>query len=156
MAAGQQYNKHLNYDQSFVKTPAVYNANLDEWVMLSANIVKTEGGLLIYQKGTDDGKAKVSAELTGSNAPLGGQKNVTTAGTRVALTSGSQVYKKITIVAKTTNTGLIYVGDSTVDSTHGLILPAGGCSPDLEFVNTNAIYIDSSVSGEGVSWVGVI
>lgn len=95
-------------------------------------------------------------QLTGSNAPLGGQKNVTTAGTRVALTSGSQAYKKITIVAKTTNTGLIYIGDVTVDSTHGLILPAGGCSPDLEFVNTNAIYIDSSVNGEGVSWVGVI
>ena len=66
MAAGQQYNKHLNYDQGNVKGAAIYDANLDEWVMLSAQVVKTEGGVLIYQRGTDDGRAKVDAQLTGS------------------------------------------------------------------------------------------
>ena len=66
MAAGQQYAKNLNTDQSFVKTTAIYDSSLDEWLILSANVVKTEGGVFIYQKGTDDGKAKVSAELIGS------------------------------------------------------------------------------------------
>ena len=70
MAAGQQYNKHLNYDQGNVKGAAIYDANLDEWVMLSAQVVKTEGGVLIYQRGTDDGRAKVDAQLTGSNAEV--------------------------------------------------------------------------------------
>ena len=71
MAAGQKYNKPLNYDGQNVKTPAIYDSNLDEWLMLSANVVKTEGGVFIFQKGTDDGKAKVSAELTGSKVAEG-------------------------------------------------------------------------------------
>lgn len=124
-----QYGQALNRDSLGRWTPLIYDEVLEKWVM--------------------------PVQLTGSYAPLGGSKSVASAGTAEAL-GGDQVYKKITIIANTTNTGLIYVGDSTVDSTHGLILPAGGCSPDLEFVNTNAIYIDSSVNGEGVSWVGVI
>ncbi len=66
MAAGQKYNKTLNYDEHNVKTPAFYDPNLDEWLMASANVVKTEGGVFVFQKGTDDGKAKVLAELSGS------------------------------------------------------------------------------------------
>lgn len=66
MAAGQKYNKTLNYDEHNVKTPAFHDPNLDEWLMASANVVKTEGGVFVFQKGTDDGKAKVVAELTGS------------------------------------------------------------------------------------------
>ena len=73
MTAGQQYNKHLNYDQGNVKGAALYDANLDEWVMLSAQVVKTEGGVLIYQRGTDDGRAKVDATLTGSSLEEGSQ-----------------------------------------------------------------------------------
>lgn len=92
--------------------------------------------------------------LSGSNAPISGQKNVTAAGTAEAL-GGDQAYKKITIIANSTNTGNIYVGNSSVDSSTGAILPAGGWV-DLEFINTNEIYIDSSVNGEGVSWIGVI
>jgi len=64
MAAGTQYNKHLNYDQAYVKTPAIYDSNLDEWLMLAGNYVKTAGGLWVPQKGSDDGEALV--QLTGS------------------------------------------------------------------------------------------
>ena len=72
MAAGQKYNKSLNYDERKVKTPAFYDPNLDEWLMASANVVKTEGGVFVFQKGTDDGKAKVVAELSGSKMELYG------------------------------------------------------------------------------------
>jgi len=72
LAAGQKYNKTLNYDEHNVKTPAFHDPNLDEWLMASANVVKTESGLFVFQKGTDDGKAKVLAELSGSNVEIGG------------------------------------------------------------------------------------
>lgn len=72
MAAGQKYNKSLNYDEHNVKTPAFHDPNLDEWLMASANVVKTEGGVFVFQKGTDDGKAKVLAELSGSKMELYG------------------------------------------------------------------------------------
>jgi len=65
MAAGTQYNKHLNYDQAYVKTPAIYDSNLGEWLMLAGNYVKTAGGLWVPQKGSDDGEALV--QLTGRN-----------------------------------------------------------------------------------------
>ena len=72
MAAGQKYNVTLNYDEHNVKTPAFHDPNLNEWLMASANVVKTESGLFVFQKGTDDGKAKVLAELSGSNLELFG------------------------------------------------------------------------------------
>ena len=52
-------------------TPAFYDANLNEWVMLSANVVKTEGGVLIFQRGTDDGRAKVEAQVSAGSAIIG-------------------------------------------------------------------------------------
>lgn len=90
--------------------------------------------------------------LSGSNTPKSGQKNVTTAGTQVALGT-TQVYKELTVIAKATNTGNIYVGDSTVDSTTGAILPAGGFLT-FHFVDIADVYIDSDVNGEGVSFGG--
>ena len=65
MAAGQQYSKQLNYDQSNVKTPSVYDATIDEWMMLTRNYVYT-GALWAPQKASAGGKAEVDATLTGS------------------------------------------------------------------------------------------
>ena len=64
MPAGTKYDKELNKDTYSVKTPSFYDTNLDEWLMASANVVKTEGGLFIFQKGTDAGRAKVDAEVS--------------------------------------------------------------------------------------------
>lgn len=96
----------------------------------------------------------LTVQVSGSNAPLSGQKTVAAAGTAEAL-GGDQEYKKITVIADADNTGDIYIGASVVDSVTGGKLPAGGWV-DLEFVNTNEIYIDAEVSGEGVSWIGVV
>jgi hypothetical protein len=86
------------------------------------------------------------------NAP----KNVTTAGVRVALAS-TQVYKELTIIAKSTNTGNIYIGDSTVSSTAGIIaiLPAGAYVT-MNFVDAATLYLGADVSGEGVTFGGMI
>ena len=153
MAAGQKYNKTLNYDVRNVKTPAFYDPNLDEWLMASANVVKTEGGVFVFQKGTDDGKAKVLAELSGSNLEAAAVVNVTTAGTRQQLPD--KACREVTIIAKRGNTGYIYVGKDDVSSTVFGAELGELDSITLAVSNTNQIYIDASVSGEGISYVAI-
>ena len=81
-------------------------------------------------------------------------KTVSNAGTDEAL-GGDVACKKIDIQAQTDNTGLIAVGFTGVDATEatgtGVILYAGD-TYSLEMVNLNLIYIDSTVSGEGVRY----
>lgn len=88
---------------------------------------------------------------------LGGADGVTTvssAGTDVVLKSDTSCVK-IDIQAQTDNTGLIAVGFTGVDATEatgtGIILYAGD-TYSLEVNNTNLIYIDATVSGEGVRY----
>lgn len=82
-----------------------------------------------------------------------GKKTVTTAGTRVVL-AASQAVKSVTIKALSTNTGFIYVGDTSVASTNGLQLEAGE-TISLDIANLNTVNLDSSVNGEGVTYIGV-
>tara|TARA_R100000808_G_C2152517_1_gene161991 strand:- start:1169 stop:1867 length:699 start_codon:yes stop_codon:yes gene_type:complete len=94
---------------------------------------------------------KVGHDITGG---ADGVKTVTNAGTDEALAS-STACKKVDIQAQTDNTGLIAVGFSGVDATEatgtGIILYAGD-TYSLEIDNLNSIYIDSTVSGEGVRY----
>lgn len=78
-----------------------------------------------------------------------GQTAVTTAGTAVQLANNPCL--SVTIKAKSTNTGLIYSGISSVSSSNGFILSAGE-SATYTISNTNKLYINSSVNGEGVSY----
>ena len=84
---------------------------------------------------------------------LNGNKNVTTAGTRVTLASSTSC-KSVTIKAKIANTGTIYVGDTSVSSSNGFALAAGE-TVSLDIANLNTVNLDASVSGEGVTYVGV-
>jgi len=79
------------------------------------------------------------------------KKTVTTAGTRVALAS-SQAVRSVCIKALQTNGGYIYVGDVSTSSTTGFQLLAGD-TISLDIANLSTIYIDSSVSGEGVTYI---
>ena len=81
------------------------------------------------------------------------KKTVTTAGTRVALASSTTI-KSVTIKALSTNTGIIYVGDSSVASTNGYQLLTGEIT-SMDIANLNTINIDSSISGEGVTYLAV-
>lgn len=82
-----------------------------------------------------------------------GKTTVTTAGTRVALAS-SQAIKSVTIKALRTNTGSIYVGNSSVASTNGFELRAGE-SMSMDISNLSTVNLDCSVNGEGVTYLGV-
>ena len=81
---------------------------------------------------------------------VSGKTTVTTAGTRVQLPTNTAV--GIVIKALTSNTGTIYVGSSLVSASIGFQLLAGD-TVSVDISNTNVLWIDSSVSGEGVTWL---
>ena len=83
---------------------------------------------------------------------LNGQKAVATAGTDEALAS-STTSKWVIVKAFYSNTGYIYVGASGVTSANGYVLEAGEAI-GLDIDNLNKVYINSSVSGEKVSYIG--
>ena len=112
-----------------------------------------------YTSGTMNVDIQANKQLT-EPSPLEellhGQTNVTTAGTAVVLLSGAQVTYTLTISSKETNTGNIYIGDSSVDSSNGFILPPGGAISIDHNHSLDNIYIDSDNDGEGVSYIGSI
>lgn len=91
--------------------------------------------------------------ITVPTAIVHGQTAVTTAGTEVALGSSTTLYSGVRIKALHGNTGWIYVGANPVTSTTGFVLDAGE-EVFLEVANLATVYIDSSVNGEGVSYIG--
>ena len=83
------------------------------------------------------------------------QKTVTTAGTEQRLSATSILCSSIVVKALSTNTGLIYVGNSSsVASTNGFVLSASE-SIAMDIDNVQDVWIDSSVNAEGVSWIAI-
>jgi len=84
------------------------------------------------------------------------RKTVTTAGTRVALVASSTPARQVFITALSGNTGVICVGGSTVVASlatrTGVPLDAGDVLA-IDVANLATIYIDSTVNGEGVSFL---
>lgn len=85
-----------------------------------------------------------------------GVKSVTTAGTAVQLSSSSIPCRMVEVQARAGNTGKIAVGASTVVATagseRGIILQPGQ-SASFRVKDVSTLYLDASVSGEGVSYV---
>jgi len=96
--------------------------------------------------------------LADSNTPtmLTSEKTVTSAGTAVALHAAQRV-KSVTIVAKISNTGQVYVGGSDVASaTNDGMAPGDSLSiPAENWLDLNDLYVDSDVNGEGVDFWAV-
>lgn len=85
---------------------------------------------------------------------------VTTAGTRVQVTTTDLPVARIFLRGHAANTGHIYFGDVTVSSTVGLQLKVGDMpfelsTPTIEGesdpVNLKNFYVDSSVNGDKLS-----
>ena len=90
---------------------------------------------------------------------VSGRKAVTTAGTEVALSTDKSRIVSVTIQAETDNTGRIVVGDSSIVATEGataqgLVLTAGD-SITLNISQLSGIYIDSTVNGDGVTFIAL-
>jgi len=101
---------------------------------------------------TNAGTFAVQTTPTAPTTIYNGKKTVTTAGTRVTL-AASQAVKSVVIKALAANTGIIYVGDGSVASTTGFALAAGEIV-SLDIANLATVNLDSSVNGEGVTYVG--
>lgn len=85
-----------------------------------------------------------------------GIKKVTTAGTSVQVSSSSIPCRKVLIQACPENTDVVVVGASTVvaalSTRRGFALVPGG-QVVLAVTDVNKLYLDSVVSGEGISYV---
>lgn len=101
------------------------------------------------------------AYLPTSKSLSDGRKTVTTAGTRVQLSTTSVPCKRIEIQAMEANTDVIVVGGATVVA--GASADSGATRrgrllfPSQSIVltvnNLNLVYLDSVVSGEGVTYI---
>jgi hypothetical protein len=81
-----------------------------------------------------------------------GVKAVAAAGTGEALASSQALKSGVIIKAHSTNTGTIYVGPEGVTAATGFRLSAGE-SVFVEVDNLADVWLDCSVSGEGVSFI---
>ncbi len=86
-----------------------------------------------------------------------GDEDVAAAGTAVPLEAADTRVRSVMLIAKDDNTGRIFYGGTDVDSSTQRGLAAGesiviaGTRP----FEIGTIFIDSSVNGEGVDFVGV-
>ncbi|MDA1347840.1 MAG: hypothetical protein O3A47_03100 [Chloroflexi bacterium] len=96
--------------------------------------------------------------MAASNSPVlvASEKTVTAAGTAVAL-SGAQRVKAVAIVAKTGNSGQVYVGGSDVASSVNDGLAPGDAVrfEAVEWLDLADIYVDADTNGEGVDFYAV-
>lgn len=81
-----------------------------------------------------------------------GQKTITTAGSRVALGTDT-VNGPILIKAMSTNSGLVYVGDSTVSSSNGYELSAGDVVTIDMVGDLDNIWLDASANTQKVCYI---
>jgi hypothetical protein len=109
-------------------------------------------GKLAANSGVDIGDVDVTS-VSAPSTVFAGQKTVTTAGTEVSLASSQTLTQGVWIKALHANTGFIYVGLNGVTSTTGFVLDNGE-SVFVPIANISTIFIDSSVNGEGVSYLG--
>lgn len=90
-----------------------------------------------------------------SNTIGSGRQTVTTAGTAVQLSTSDVPCTRVIITAFTNDTGVISIGDSGVlantTTRKGIPLIAGQ-SVTVPINNLNKIYVDATVSTEGVSY----
>ena len=96
--------------------------------------------------------------MAASNSPtlLASEKTVSAAGTGEALATTQRV-KSVTVVAKTANTGQVYVGGSDVASSTNAGLAPGDVIeiPAENWLDLADIYVDVDTNGEGVDFYAV-
>lgn len=86
---------------------------------------------------------------------------VSTAGTRVPLSGVELLVSSIIVQALPSNSGSIFIGDSSVTSSKGIVLTAGSAveiqadsyegDSDFSVIDVAGIYIDASANGDGVA-----
>ena len=96
--------------------------------------------------------AQFVKQPSSSDTLVGGSRTVTTAGTRVQLSSTSVPCLDLLIQAAFGTTGRIYVGGPDVSNTAGVYLTVGQ-SLSISTDNLNKVWLDSTVDAEGVTFI---
>lgn len=131
------------------------NGNAVEGVTTGAAVVTDANGTIHdYLRGLVKTLAVTgSVAASGLSTAVSGRQTVTTAGTAVQFTL--QACKVVALTAETDNTGYIVIGDSAVVAAlatrKGLPLAAGDTAI-FSVSNMNVLYMDSTVSTDGVTW----
>lgn len=115
------------------------------WV--DAQTVNGYGALCVTDVGGGGGGSTLPSTL------YNGTQTVSSAGTAVAIATSQTLSNGVTIKASASNTGVIYVGNSSVSSSNGLPLTAGESIP-VAIDDLAKVYIDADVSGEGIEYIG--
>lgn len=87
-----------------------------------------------------------------------GQVSLSGAGTAIPLHPSLALGCPVLIKAKTTNTGLVYVGNdgaNSVSNTTGFVLAAGDLAIFDRVENLNTVYGVAAVAGEGICWLAM-
>lgn len=83
-----------------------------------------------------------------------GFKNVTVAGTQVALVASSTPASRVLIQAKLTNAGNVFIGNASVPNTsNGGIGLTPGSFIQLDVLNLNVIYVNAANNNDGVTYI---
>ena len=107
---------------------------------------------LVANAGVEIGDVGV-ASVTLPTTVYNGQNTVASAGTAEALATSQALVSGVHVKALNANVGIVYVGDSSVDSATGYELSAGE-SVFLETDNLADVYIDAATSADGVCYIG--
>lgn len=126
------------------------------------DLKKAKGGLpapQYYNPAIDDYDYATGRDGAADMYPVGskllktGHVTVSTPGTAVQFPAIA--CREVTIIGLDTNTGPVFVGDAGVSPTsYGVKLNKDG-SITLPVQNTNMVYLDAAVAGEGVSYVAL-
>ena len=91
-----------------------------------------------------------------------GTKTVSSAGTRVQITTIPTPVRRVRFQAPPGNSGITYVGISTVSaSVAGIELPAGGGTETVDFIegspgDLSEFYCDAATNGDKVHYMAVL
>ena len=86
-----------------------------------------------------------------------GSTTVITPGTAVAVATSGNAVSAVSFRARADNTGAVYVGDSSVDSTNGYRLEPGD-ELNLSFretIDLRRFFVDGDTASDGVDFAGV-
>ena len=111
--------------------------------------------ILQANDGVDIGNVDV-ASVAIPSAVKHGYKDVASAGTALAIGGSQAITSGVTVKAYASNTGLVFVGDSTVTNASGAYKGFELSAKESHFIevdNINKVYVDAAVTGEGVCWI---
>lgn len=89
-----------------------------------------------------------------------GQQAVASAGTAEALVASTTWARNVIFTAPAGNTGNVFLGDSTVDATSGLVVAPGGqvnlsdlLGGEAYVTDLATVYVDAANNDDAISWI---